>query len=118
MRPDPVSGRAPGPGAWTGFAGNMMREQYDDPMPLNWLKGWHIAVTAEYLMVAVLLLVPFGFDHPSSWGLDFTHLIIAIVFLIIASAGALVTCLFERTIVGLSLTIAPWACFFLSLWRM
>lgn len=33
-----------------------------------------LMIALQAILLAVMIFVPFGFDHPSSWGLDFGHL--------------------------------------------
>ena len=35
------------------------------------------ALVIQIVLLGVMIFVPFGFDHASSWGLDFGHLILA-----------------------------------------
>lgn len=45
---------------------------------LPWLMVFQLAAAV------VVLAVPFGFDHPSDWGLDFGHLLILLVLYVAA----------------------------------
>lgn len=95
-----------------------MREPLRDPLPLRWLKGWHVAVATEYFLLAVLLFVPFHFDHAISWGLGYHHFFLVLALLIVFSCGALITCLIERTVWGIVLTALPWFLFYFGLLRV
>jgi hypothetical protein len=46
-----------------------------------------LALMVQLLVLTVLMTVPFGFDHPSSWGLDYSHLLIGILFYCLAVAS-------------------------------
>lgn len=42
------------------------------------------------MLLLVVLFVPFGFDHPSPWGLDFGHLLIVLALCALALLGGLI----------------------------
>ena len=49
------------------------------------------------LAIAVTFLVPFGFDHPSSLGLDFGHfLLLLFVYALALLVGVIVTGVYHR----------------------
>jgi hypothetical protein len=53
-------------------------------------RGWMLKGLFGLQVIAGLVgvLVPFGFDHPSSWGLDFGHLLLlAALYLVALLAG-------------------------------
>ncbi len=41
--------------------------------------GLGCCIAVQSLLLLILAIAPFGFDHPSSWGFDFEHLIASIV---------------------------------------
>ncbi len=73
-------------------------------LPLWWLKGWHVGAACEYVLAGLLVVVPFGFDKPSSLGLDFDHQMIAVALLVFVTLGAIVTAAYEKSWVGLLVT--------------
>jgi ABC-type Fe3+-siderophore transport system permease subunit len=53
-----------------------------------------IAILIQFVMMALIRLLPFGFDHPSSLGLDFGHLIMCgcgyVVALLVGAVASIV----------------------------
>ena len=74
------------------------------------LKLWHVAVAIQYVAGAILMVLPIGFDHPSSLGLDFDDLIVFGLGFAFLTLIAVVCALSEKSIIGLLLATAPiWA---------
>jgi hypothetical protein len=71
-----------------------------------WLKLWHLMVLGQYGFAGLFLIVPFGFDHPSSWGLDFGHAIIALLVLAGLTLAAIGISIYERSLTGFLLAVA------------
>lgn len=54
-------------------------------------------LVVQLLCIVAVLFVPFGFDHPSSWGLDFGHfLLVAGVHCMALFAGFVAACVLRR----------------------
>lgn len=73
---------------------------------LGWLKAWQITVLGQYGFAGLLLIVPFGFDHPSYWGLDFNHLVLALLVLAGLTLTAIAVAISERSVAGAALAAA------------
>ena len=71
------------------------------------LKIWHIAVAVQYLIGGLILLLPIGFDHPSSLGLDFNHLILFGLVFAFFTLAAVFASIADKSIVGFLLAAAP-----------
>jgi len=70
------------------------------------LKFWHIAVAVQCLVGGVILLLPIGFDQPSSLGLDFDHLILFCLVFAFFLLVAVVSAIADMSIVGFLLAVA------------
>jgi hypothetical protein len=67
---------------------------------LEWL------LAGQGLFVLVALFVPFGFDHPSSLGLDFGHFLLVLALYLILLVGGLIAAVKRRNWLLLGLQIA------------
>ena len=63
----------------------------------------YILLSVQALCLVTILLVPFGFDHPSSWGLDYDDFLIVLkIHGIVLLAGIAEACIIRRwLLVGL-----------------
>ena len=57
---------------------------------LKWMLG------GQTLLALIALFVPFGFDHPSAWGLDFGHLLGVLALYVLLLVGGLVAAVKRR----------------------
>jgi hypothetical protein len=55
-----------------------------------------LILAVQACMVGVMTFVPFGFDHRSSWGLDFDHFVCLAFFCVLALALGSVLCAIGR----------------------
>jgi hypothetical protein len=70
----------------------------------NWpLSRWAVAI--QLVIGAFLAFAPFGFDHPSSWGLDFDDLIRVGVLFLASSLVALVLAIRARDGVATAISL-------------
>ena len=56
----------------------MSDDEIDQPPRSKWL---YATLTVQWLTAAAAILLPFGFDHPSSMGLDFGHYLLTMALL-------------------------------------
>jgi drug/metabolite transporter (DMT)-like permease len=77
--------------------------------PRNTVVVMTMALVFQALCVLVACLVPFGFDHPSSWGLDFGHYLLLAFFCFAAALiGSLAAFADRMPVVGvLQLVASP-----------
>ena len=53
-------------------------DEIDQPPRSKWL---YATLAAQWIMAAAAIFLPFGFDHPSSMGLDFGHYLLTMALL-------------------------------------
>ena len=86
------------------------------PPRIDDLRLWHVTVAVQYFAGAVLLLVPVGFDHPSSWGLDFDHLLLMGLLFAFFTLIAVLCAIAEKSVIGFLIAAAPVYGPFLARW--
>lgn len=84
-----------------------------DATPRAQVPGWRIRLLLSVQVAALLVaaFVPFGFDHPSSLGLDFGHFLLLGVVYLGAWLGGLVLAVRARQWGAFAAQIALLACF-------
>ena len=65
------------------------------------------AVSAQVVAIAIANLLPFGFDHPSSLGLDYDHLVKVYTVYLLACLVAVVSSVVERRWMIIVLHVIP-----------
>ena len=76
------------------------------------LKG---SLVFQAIAIAPAFFIPFGFDHPSSLGLDFGHfLLLLITYAIALAAGIVAACAAGRFLCGLAQLVAACVAVFMA----
>ena len=65
-----------------------------------------ISLCLQALAVAAVLCLPFGFDHPSSWGLDFGHYMFIHLVYFVALVIGMITSIMDQRWVLLAIQLA------------
>ena len=71
----------------------------------SWLLRIFMAI--EVHLILILLFVPFGFDKPSSWGLDFGHFIVVAGAYVLSIGAGLVIAGIQRKWMWILLQLLP-----------
>lgn len=64
-----------------------------------------VVMVVQILATLAILVLPFGFDHPSSWGLDFEDFLLMLFVYGLALLTGTATCLFQRRWLALALQL-------------
>ena len=67
---------------------------------------WQVPFGFQVVLVCVMRFVPFGFDHPSSLGLDFGHFLIVSALFCLSTIVTIGFAIRERSATGILASLA------------